>query len=46
MPQLAMITFHRASLRYFKCPYQAQVMNMLEIVSSRMVCMFGSALRF
>src|SRR5271168_4886616 len=37
MPQLARITFHNASLRYFKWPYQAKVMKILEIVSSRMV---------
>src|SRR5271168_3631306 len=37
MPQLARITFHNASLRYFKWPYQAKVMKIFEIVSSRMV---------
>src|ERR1700730_3044554 len=34
IPQLTKITFHKASLRYFKCPYQANVMKILETVSS------------
>ena len=37
MPQLARITFQSASFRYFKCPYQAKVMKMLEIVNNTMV---------
>src|SRR5882724_11330128 len=37
MPQLMAITFHRATLRYFKCPYHANVINMFEIVRSRIV---------
>src|ERR1700681_2848895 len=39
MPQLARITFHSASLRYFRWPYQAKVMKIFEIVSKRMVRM-------
>src|SRR5579864_8436727 len=39
MPQLVMITFHRATLRNFKCPYQANVMNMFEMVRRRIVRM-------
>jgi len=38
MPQLATTTFQSATLRYFRCPYQAKVMKMLEMVSSRIVC--------
>src|SRR6266478_3553916 len=37
MPQLAIITFHKASLRYFKWPYHAKVMKIFEMASSRMV---------
>jgi len=37
MPQLAMMTFHNASLRYFKWPYHAKVMKIFEMVSRRMV---------
>src|SRR5882724_333897 len=37
IPQLTKITFHKASLRYFKCPYQANVMKTLETVNRRMV---------
>jgi hypothetical protein len=35
--QLAAITFHSASLRYFKWPYHAKVMKTLEIVSRGIV---------
>src|SRR5579864_6785396 len=42
MPQLMMITFHRATLRNFKCPYQANVMNMFEMVRRRIVRKFFS----
>src|SRR6266704_7157552 len=37
MPQLTTTTFHSASPRNRKCPYQATVMKMFEIVSSRIV---------
>src|ERR1700740_644987 len=37
MPQLAMMTFQRASLRYFRWPYHAKVMKIFEMVRSRMV---------
>src|SRR5260370_32925150 len=37
MPQLARITFHNASLRYFRWPYQANVIKMFEMVSSKIV---------
>src|ERR1700675_4636692 len=37
IPQLARITFQSASLRYFRWPYHAKVMKMLEIVSNRIV---------
>lgn len=37
MPQLATMTFHNASLLYFKCPYHAKVMKILEMVNSRIV---------
>src|SRR5882672_7636788 len=37
MPQLARITFQSPSFRYFKCPYQAKVMKILEIVSNTIV---------
>jgi hypothetical protein len=44
MPQLTMITFQRASFRYFRCPYQAKVMKMLEIKSNTMVLIrFGGS---
>jgi hypothetical protein len=32
--QLTTITLWRGTLRYFRCPYQTKVMNMLEMVSS------------
>jgi hypothetical protein len=32
MPQLATITIHSGESLYFKCPYQAKVMKMLEMV--------------
>jgi hypothetical protein len=32
MPQLAIITFQSGVLRYFRWPYHANVMKMLEIV--------------
>src|SRR5260370_31764195 len=37
MPQLTAMTFHSASLRYLRWPYQAKVMKIFEMVSSRMV---------
>src|SRR6267154_3936430 len=37
IPQATMITFQSASLRNFRWPYQAKVMKMFEIVSSRIV---------
>src|ERR1700757_296857 len=37
MPQLATMTFHKASLRYFRWPYHAKVMKILEMVRSRTV---------
>jgi len=37
MPQLAKTTFHSASLRCLRWPYQAKVMKMLETVSRAMV---------
>src|SRR4029077_876599 len=37
MPQLARMTFHSASLRYLRWPYQANVMKMFEMVSSKIV---------
>src|ERR1700730_12862272 len=37
IPHLTKITFHKASLRYFKCPYQANVIKILETVNSSMV---------
>src|SRR6266850_3014949 len=37
MPQLARITFQSPSFRYLKCPYQAKVMKILEIVSNTIV---------
>src|SRR5438270_11192947 len=37
IPQLTKITFHKASLRNFKWPYQAIVMKRLEPVSNRIV---------
>src|SRR6266436_375157 len=43
MPQLARMTFHKASLRYLRWPYQAKVMKMFERVSSRIVRTFFSS---
>src|SRR6266481_6679495 len=37
IPQLAMITFHSASLRNFRWPYHAKVIKMFEMVSNRIV---------
>src|SRR5579859_3151510 len=37
MPQLARMTFQRASLRYLRCPYQAKVIKIFEMVSKRIV---------
>jgi hypothetical protein len=37
IPQLARITFQRASLRYLRWPYQAKVMKIFEIVRRRIV---------
>lgn len=37
MPQLAMMTFQRASLRYFRWPYHAKVMKIFSVVRSKMV---------
>src|SRR5215813_7421332 len=37
MPQLARTTFHSASLRYLRWPYQAKVIKMLETASRTMV---------
>src|SRR5260370_29757307 len=37
MPQLARITFHNASLRYLRWPYQANVIKMFEMVSRKIV---------
>jgi hypothetical protein len=31
------MTFHRATSRYFRCPYQAKVIKMFEPISKRMV---------
>jgi hypothetical protein len=39
MPQLARIAIHSGDSLYLRCPYQAKVMKMLEMVSKRMVCM-------
>src|SRR6267378_6891335 len=39
IPQLMTITFHSATLRYFKCPYQANVIKTFEMVSRRIVRM-------
>jgi hypothetical protein len=46
MPQLTRITFQRAEVRYFRWPYQAKVMKMLEIVSRIMVLMCSRFLRW
>src|ERR1700747_2756195 len=37
MPQLARMTFHNASLRYLRWPYQAKVMKMFETVKNKIV---------
>jgi hypothetical protein len=37
MPQLAKITIHSGAALNFKWPYQANVMKMLEMISSRIV---------
>jgi hypothetical protein len=37
MPQLARVTFQRASLRYLKWPYQANVIKTLEMSRRTMV---------
>src|ERR1700732_3152391 len=37
MPQLARMTFHSASLRYLRWPYQAKVMKIFDMVSSKIV---------
>src|ERR1700676_1280517 len=37
MPQLARMTFQSASLRFFRWPYHAKVINIFEIVSKRIV---------
>src|SRR6202048_3172957 len=42
IPQLTKITFHKASCRYFKCPYQAKVMKILETVSNNIVRMLSA----
>src|SRR5579864_7741669 len=39
MPQLTRITSASGLLRYFRCPYQAKVMKMLEMVSRMTVHM-------
>ena len=39
MPQLARTAIRKGDFLYFRCPYQAMVMKMLETVSRRMVCM-------
>src|SRR4051794_23838608 len=40
MPQLMRITLSSGALRYFRCPYQANVMKTFETSSSRIVSMF------
>src|SRR5271170_4788671 len=37
--QLMTMTLNRGAWRYFRCPYQAKVMKMLERVRSRIVVM-------
>src|SRR5579872_2257592 len=37
IPQLARMTIHSGEARYLRCPYQAQVMKMLEPIRRRMV---------
>jgi len=37
MPQLASMTIHSGFEVYFKCPYHAMVMNVLETMSNRTV---------
>src|SRR5438067_12081981 len=39
MPQLTRITPHSGAWRCLRCPYQAKVMKMLEMVSRMMVVM-------
>jgi hypothetical protein len=34
MPQLASTAIHKALARYFRCPYQANVMNTFEAIRS------------
>src|SRR6185295_16449680 len=39
IPQLARITIHRGESLYLRCPYQAIVMNILDTVNRKIVCM-------
>jgi hypothetical protein len=45
MAQLIRMTLKRGALRYFKCPYQAKVIKMLEIVRRMMVYILFCPLR-
>jgi hypothetical protein len=38
IPQLTRITIHKGESLYLRCPYQAKVMKMFEIVSNKIVC--------
>src|ERR1041384_2864983 len=38
IPQLARITIHRGESLYLRCPYQAIVMNILDTVNRKIVC--------
>src|SRR5580765_921234 len=39
MPQLTRMTLNKGACRYFRCPYQAKVMKIFEMVSRTIVVM-------